>query len=106
MPGLLLIFIVPGYVSTAFAADTKNEFVAVVIVGYAIYAVTLVLFLIVRWFTGIRIHHALTNSPQTMAALRHLLAEDCPRLGPYLIIVIIVHQGETLRTDSMKQFDA
>ena len=55
IPSLLLIFIVPGYVPTAFADVRKNQFIVMVIVGYSIFAITLVLFLIVRRFTGFRI---------------------------------------------------
>jgi hypothetical protein len=55
VPCLMLLFIAPGYVPAYFADVRRKEFVVAVLVGFAIYAATLILFLVFRWFTGFRI---------------------------------------------------
>jgi hypothetical protein len=54
-PSLLLVFVAPTYVATLVRDVRKDEFVVAVLVGFAIYGVFLVIFWIMRRFTGSRI---------------------------------------------------
>lgn len=75
---LMLLFVVPGYIPANFADTQRKDFIATVLAGFTIYAATVVLFLIFRWFTGFRIHRphreAPTSSARVKFSIKYLLA--------------------------------
>jgi hypothetical protein len=73
IPCLLLLSLVPGYVPEAFSDVRKDEFVMMMVVGFAIYAIAVGLFLVFRWFTGFRIVPAGDGSMTVQSKIRFSL---------------------------------
>jgi hypothetical protein len=63
VPCLLFVFVAPGYVPANFADTQRSDFIATVLTGFAMYAVTLALFLIFRRFTRFRIQRPERDHP-------------------------------------------
>ena len=78
IPCLMLLFVAPGYVPEAYKQMQLGEFVAAVLTGYGIYAISTILFLLFRRYTHFRIrsaNEAPTGNPPTFNfSIKYLLA--------------------------------
>ena len=77
VPCMLMLFVAPGPNRASFADMERFQFIIIVLVGTAIFAVATMLFLAVRWFTGLRIEPStaaqIAYQPRVRFSMKYLL---------------------------------
>ena len=78
LPCLMLLFVAPGYLPEVYKQLQLGEFVATVLMGYAVFAIAIVLFALFRRFTHFRLElknqAATENTTQFKFSIKYLFA--------------------------------
>ena len=94
IPCLLMLFVAPGLRKASLADVERREFVVAVLVGTTIFAVTTMLFLAVRWFTGLRIESSTAAQSACQSRVRFSMKYLLSTITAYAVLFGMATQLE------------